>query len=267
MKIKKAIVTGGTSGIGLAICQQLLSEGIKVYSVSRNLGKIKAQENFDLLKLDLSDLQTVSEFGSKFIELHGTPDLLINNAGYGAFYQWDKFPAKEIERQMTVLFTAPILLCKSFAPAMASRENGTIVNISSLATLYPLPYMPIYNAGKAALSSFTQSMLLEYTQFPKWIDFRLGDIRTSFNQVAPKQLEKSQNESMGRAWKQIEKQLNESPMAKVAASQILGSIDCGKTGTIYGGGVFQSKLAPLLYRFLPMLGLIKALKIRYGLKN
>ena len=100
MKIKKALVTGGTSGIGLAICEQLLSAGAIVYSVSRNPKKIKPRENFHLLELDLSDLNAVSDFGSKFVKQYGVPDLLINNAGYGAFYEWKEFPRDEIEKQI-----------------------------------------------------------------------------------------------------------------------------------------------------------------------
>ena len=158
MKIKKAIVTGGTSGIGLAICEELLGRGTEVYSVSRNPEKIKPRENFHLLKLDLSDLNAVSEFGASFVQEYGIPDLLINNAGFGAFYEWKEFPEDEIQRQINVLLSSPIILCKFFAPKMELQEKGTIVNISSLATLYPLPFMPLYNAGKSALSSFTQSI-------------------------------------------------------------------------------------------------------------
>lgn len=263
MKFKKAIVTGGTSGIGLAICEELLSAGTEVYSVSRNPEKIKPRENFHLLKLDLSDLKAVSSFGSKFLKRYGTPDLLVNNAGFGAFYEWKEFPNEEIERQINVLVSAPILLCKFFAPGMEQQGKGIIINISSLATLYPLPYMPLYNASKSALSSFTQSMMLEYSESLRWIDFRMGDIRTGFNETAPKQKEKSQSQSMNRAWLQIEKQLNESPSAKVAARQIYQSIKKNKSGTIFGGGFFQAKLAPLFYRILPFSVLIKVLKIRY----
>ena len=263
MKIKKAIVTGGTSGIGLAICEELLGRGTEVYSISRNPEKIKPRENFHLLKLDLSDLNAVSEFGAGFVQEYGIPNLLINNAGFGTFYEWKEFPEDEIQRQINVLLSSPIILCKFFAPEMELQGKGTIVNISSLATLYPLPYMPLYNAGKSALSSFTQSMMLEYSESLKWIDFRLGDIRTSFNESAPKQIEKSQSELMKRAWLQIEKQLNDSPSAKFAARQICHSINLGKSRTIFGGGFFQAKLAPLFYRFLPFLGLIKVLKFRY----
>ena len=263
MKIKKALVTGGTSGIGLAICEELLQLGIEVYSVSRNPKKIEPQTKFHQLSLDLSDLNSVSQFGDEFIDQYGTPDLLINNAGYGAFYEWKEFPREEIEKQISVLLTAPVLLCKSFAPKMEKIEQSTIVNITSLATLYPLPYMPLYNACKSGLSSFTQSMMLEYKTL-KWIDFRLGDIRTSFNKSAPKQAEESQSDSMKRAWKQIEKQLDESPLPQVAAKQILRSLKKGSDGTIYGGGFFQARLAPFFESLLTNLMVREILRFRYN---
>jgi short-subunit dehydrogenase len=263
MKIKKALVTGGTSGIGLALCEELLQLGVEVYSVSRNPKKIEPQTKFHQLTLDLSDLNSVSQFGDEFIDQYGMPDLLINNAGYGAFYEWKEFPQKEIENQINVLFTAPTLLCKSFAPLMATDDKGVIVNITSLATLYPLPFMPLYNAGKSALSSFSQSMMLEYCDYPRWIDYRLGDICTGFNQSAPKQKTELQSEVMKNAWLQIEKQLNESPSAISAAKQMIKYINKERSCTVYGGSFFQAFLAPFFYRFLQPELLLKILRYRY----
>ena len=264
MKIKKALVTGGTSGIGLAICEQLLAGGSEVYSVSRNPHKCEMRANFHPLQLDLADLSAVSEFGENFINEHGIPDLLINNAGYGVFYDWISFPSNEIEKQVNVLFSSPVLLCKSFAPKMAER-GGVIINISSLAVLYPLPFMPLYNAGKSALSAFTQSMILEGNNKLRWIDFRLGDISTGFNKSAPKQELKDQNRSMRNAWNQIEKQLDESPDAVFAASQIIRAVDRGSVGTIYGGGFFQARISPFLRIFLGNRVLDWILRLRYGM--
>ena len=89
---------------------------------------------------------------------------------------------------------------------MAERKSVVIVNLSSLAVLFPLPYMPIYNAAKSALSSLTHSLMLEYDEFPRFIDFRLGDVRTSFNRSSLKQSSKDQSARMKSAWMQIERQ-------------------------------------------------------------
>lgn len=265
MKISKALVTGGTSGIGLAISKELIAKGVTVYSISRNPEKIEPREGLILLKMDLSNPDQILEFTESFIEKYGTPDLLVNNAGYGGFFELFKFPSEEIEMQVNVLFISPVMLCKSFAP-LINKNGGVIVNISSLATLYPLPYMPIYNASKSALSAFTQSMMLESKSNICWIDYRLGDVNTKFNDSAPKQVLENQNESMKNVWVQVEKQLKESPYPANIAREIVESIENNKSGIIYGGGFFQSRIAPLLRIFLPNKILIWVLKIRYGIR-
>ena len=265
MENKTAIVTGGSSGIGLAICERLLAEGMQVHAVSRNARRMKKMDLLHLVELDLSDLDAVARYGKSFIDENGTPDLLVNNAGYGAFYEWEKFPDDEIIRQTAVLFFAPVLLCKSFAPHMKKSGKGTIVNVTSLATLFPLPYMPLYNAGKSALSSFTQSLMLEYPEYPRLIDFRSGDVRTSFNRTAPKQAESEQSQSMKRAWEKIESQLEESPVPESVVRQLFKILKKDRSGFFYGGGFFQSRITPLLHRILPDKILRIALKIRYGL--
>ena len=140
MENKTAIVTGGSSGIGLAICEELLERGMKVHSISRNPHKIKSNKMLHPVQLDLSDLDAVSSFLSSFVKQNGVPDLLINNAGYGAFYEWKEFPNDEIVRQCSVLFSAPVLFCKTFAPLMEESDKGMIVNITSLATLSLVVY-------------------------------------------------------------------------------------------------------------------------------
>ena len=91
------------------------------------------------------------------------------------------------------------------------------------------------------MSSFTQSMELESRKV-KWIDFRLGDVKTNFNKSAPKQNFEGQTESMKSAWIQIEKQLDESPEPLVVARQILNKLIGQKSGRFYGGGFFRHEL-------------------------
>lgn len=262
MKIKKALVTGGSTGIGLAICEHLLAQGVEVFSISRNPSKLLENKKVTQISLDLSLVDLVSDFAESFLSKHGAPDLLINNAGYGAFYELARFPKEEILSQTAVLFISPILLCKAFFPAMEKNEKGTIVNISSLATHYPLPFMSLYNANKAALSSFTLSMLLE-SKFTKWIDFRLGDVLTLFNKSAPKQEKVLQNINMESAWKQIEKQLNESPLPHSVVRKLFQSISEGKKGTLYGGSFYHAHILSRIHSFIPQFVLIKLLREYY----
>jgi short-subunit dehydrogenase len=263
MKIRKALVTGGSSGIGLSICEHLLSEGVEVYSISRNPLKVSKNKNLTEIAFDLANSGKISNFVDNFISQHGLPDLLVNNAGYGAFFDLNQFSDQEILLQTSVLFTSPVILCKTFAPKMEEAGQGIIVNVTSLATLYPLPYMSLYNANKSALSAFTQSMQFEYDKFPRWIDFRLGDIKTSFNKSAPKQEEKIQNAKMRNAWIQIEKQLDESPSPEVASRQLFKAISKEKQGVVYGGSFFHAQILPLIYRFIPNFLIIKLLQKYY----
>lgn len=244
-----ALVTGGSSGIGRSLCLKLAGEGYQVFSASRSKSLPIDMAEITQISVDFSFPDEASFFAQNFIDQYGVPDLLVNNAGYGAFYEWAEFPDSEITKQIELLFSTPVRLCRIFAKAMHKEGRGLILNLSSLATLYPLPYMPLYNAGKSALSSYTESMMLEYPKFPKFIDFRMGDVQTAFNTSAYRQ--KSMNKSMSSAWVQIEKQLNESISPKVAVGQIYNRVKKGKSGTFFGGTLFHCYFLPFLYRYLP----------------
>ena len=248
MTTPTALITGGSSGIGLAVSNLLIERGYRVFSVSRNPNRIEISSQFIPVEFDLLEIEKIAEFSTEFIRNNGVPDLLINNAGCGAFYDWEHFPEEEITKQINLLFTSPILLCKHFAPEMAKAGKGTILNLSSLATLYPLPFMPLYNAGKSALSSFTESMMLEYHESPKFIDFRMGDIRTNFNQVAASQPLENQSSKMKKAWSRIDWQLERSPPPKTAALQIIRFLDKGKSGRVYGGSFFHRVILPVIHK-------------------
>ena len=166
-----ALVTGGSQGIGRCLCIKLTGEGYEVFSASRSKSLPEDMAGITQIPVDFSSTDQTINFAKDFIDQYGVPDLLVNNAGYGAFYEWGEYPDSEITKQFDVLLSSPIRLCRIFAPAMQKKGRGVILNVSSLATLFPLPFMPMYNAAKSALSSFTESMILEYQKFPKFIDF------------------------------------------------------------------------------------------------
>ena len=265
MSSQIALITGGSSGIGLALSELLIKEGYHVYSVSRNPERGPVSNCFTPLNFDLLETNKISAFAENFCNQFGVPDILVSNAGNGAFYEWDHFPPEEIKNQIDLLFTAPVMLCRSFAPLMTKRQKGTILNLSSIATLYPLPFMPLYNAGKSALSSFTQSMMLEYPNFPKWIDFKMGDVRTDFNKSASKQNQKNLSFNAIHAWEQIEKQLQDSITPEMAAQKIWKVILKNKSHTYHGGTFFHSFILVWFRKIMPQKLIHFLLKWWYGM--
>jgi short-subunit dehydrogenase len=123
--------------------------------------------------------------------------------------------------------------------------------------------MPLYNAGKSALSSFSQSLMLEYESFPRVIDARFGDFKSEFNKTSSKQELEELSARATKAWEQIELQLVESPPPLVAARLIKKAVLRNKSSVIFGGGFFQGRMAPLLFRILPVFLRSKILNRRY----
>ena len=260
---KRILITGGSRGLGRALLDLLTNKSNEIHVISRNF---EGRENYPDVKfhsLDLTRAKNSMKFAEDFLENVGLPDVLVNNAGSGAFYDWGSFPFNEIEKQINLLYITPVYFCRVFAPLMAEKNNGIIVNVSSLATLFPVPYMPMYNSSKSALSSFSQSLMLEYCEFPRIIDARLGDFRSDFNKFSSKQRIHRLSQKVQKAWGKIEEQLNESPKPKVIAQSLIRAIIKNKTRVLYGGGFFQARVTPLVSPFLSSAARLKVLSRRY----
>jgi short-subunit dehydrogenase len=267
MKLQKILITGGSRGIGKELVNLYLEQGCEVHIVARDFNEEIKTPNLKFHSFDLSQAHKVNDFTKAFIKDNGVPDLLINNAGAGAFFEWSAFPEEEIQRQINLLFTTPTILCRALAPEMAKREKGKIVNITSLAVLYPLPFMPMYNSCKSALSSFTKSMMLEYKCYPVFIDAVLGDVRTEFNEKTLKTTLDGWTENMKSAWLQIEKQLIDSPPAKDVAKRLKKKILTSKSGVVYEGGFLHRCIYSYAGKIIPDSLKIKILQKRYFSKR
>lgn len=263
MKFDKVLVTGGSKGIGRELVSLLLEEGAEVHMISRSLEEKIDSVRLNFYPLDLVESDSTYDFAQNFIKSHGIPDLIINNAGAGAFFEWDSFPQNQIKSQINLLFMSPVFICKVFAPAMASQNSGKIVNITSLATLYPVPYMPLYNSCKSALSSFTRSLQIEYESKLAFIDVVLGDVKTDFNNKINKNNPNDFGKKASATWIQVEKQLNESPIPKIIANRLLSKIKKSRGGVLYEGGLTHRIIYPFISRFLTQSFKNKILQRRY----
>lgn len=153
-----ALVTGASSGIGLAIAQRLLLLGYKVIGVSRR-GQVEAinDKNFIAQSLDLGDLDAVESAFSEILDNHQI-DFFIHAAGQGQFGSIEQFSVAQIEQSIRVNLTSGMIICRALVPGMRRRGQGRIVFIGSESALQAGRKGAIYSASKFGLRGFSQAL-------------------------------------------------------------------------------------------------------------
>jgi uncharacterized oxidoreductase len=164
LKGNTILVTGATSGIGLALARQLQRLGNTVIITGRNADKLaKVQKENPELKTIRSDVGDVKEIEA----LHATlardfPELnvIVNNAGIMRMINLHKEgeSLESLTREIEVNLMGPIRMVATFLPSLKKRPHAAIVNVSSGLAFVPLPTSPIYCATKAAIHSYTLSL-------------------------------------------------------------------------------------------------------------
>lgn len=160
------LITGGATGIGLALAEAFLREGNQVIICGRREKKLQeAKSKFPSLQVRICDISKNSERETLFQWATNTfpsLNLLINNAGIQKEVDLRKgtvdLSGNENEDEIDINLKAPIHLCAMFIPHLMKQKEATIVNITSGLAFTPLAVVPIYCATKAALHSFSQSL-------------------------------------------------------------------------------------------------------------
>lgn len=266
-RYRKALVTGAGSGLGRAFAAMLQAEGVEVWGTGRLRGEADGGEElpWPMLRLDLADPASVGEFMRQHAELLDDLDLLINNAGAGVFRSFFEMHPAAIGEQLKVLWHGPVALCHRVLPGMLSRGHGCLVNVSSLAAEFPLPWFSLYSSAKAGLSGFSRGLALElHGTDVAVLDFQPGDYRTGFNRAAS--LPPEMDEEEQRLWERYERLLKGAPEPERAARDLRRALAVGKSGLVRSGDVFQAKLAPLLARCAPWSVVSRVLRLYYGIK-
>lgn len=267
-----AFLTGASAGLGRAFAEMLLTEGVRVWGTARDAGRLtdlatRFPALFTPVIFDLADPAAGEvAFERAARAAGGAFDLVINNAGYGVFGAFDATDFRAWEAQLQSMLIATLRLSHAALRRMRERNRGCLVNVSSLAVDFPLPYMSGYNVAKAGLSAFSESLVVETRGSGiTVIDFRPGDFRTSFNQtMQPAQLtgDTAGSRTMARAWQALERNLQAAPPPAAAAAQLRRALWCGRSGTVRTGSVFQSRVAPFFTRLMPQ-GLARRVTTRY----
>ena len=188
---KTAIVTGGTKGIGRAIAEALLREGISVCISARNQNEIdKAIKELGDRAIgfvgDVRNYAEVSALIDHTVKELGGLDILVNNAGIGIFETVAETSPEDFRAVLETNLFGVFYCCHEAIPHMKRRGGGYIINISSLAGANPHPRMAAYNASKFGLNGFSEALMQEVRHDNIKVSYIMpGSVNTEFGGDSP----------------------------------------------------------------------------------
>jgi NAD(P)-dependent dehydrogenase (short-subunit alcohol dehydrogenase family) len=208
---KTAVVTGGTKGIGRAIAEALVAEGMNVCVGARNLDEVK-QTVRELEALggeagatgaacDVRVYEEVEALVGHAVEEFGGVDVLVNNAGVGLFKPVEETSPEEFRAVLETNLFGVFYGCRAAIPEMRRRGGGYIVNVSSLAGANPHPRMAAYNASKFGLNGFSEAFMQEVRHDGIKVSYVMpGSVNTEFggDTVSPERAWQLQPEDIAR---------------------------------------------------------------------
>lgn len=191
---KVILVTGASSGIGFDAARALALRGHRVYAAARRVELMEPLKELGVkvLRMDVTDGQSMSEGVDSLLQAEGRVDVLVNNAGYGYFGAVENVSMEEARRQLEVNVFGLARLCQLVLPAMRRQGSGRIVNTSSIAGRAVFYMGAWYNVTKYAVEALSDALRMEVRPFG--IDVVLiepGPIKTDWGLIAARHLEES----------------------------------------------------------------------------
>lgn len=171
---KRAVVTGGSVGIGLAVAHALAREGVEVAIVARDRARAEREAaavaaahgvRAFAVPADVARADELSAAAARIAEAFDGLDILVNNAGTGSNEKILEADDAKWQYYWDLHVMAAVRLSRAMAPLMRRRGGGVILNTASICAKQPLGYEPIYNTTKAALVMFSKCLANELVPF------------------------------------------------------------------------------------------------------
>jgi short-subunit dehydrogenase len=267
---KVILVTGASTGIGLACATALHAAGHTVYGSSRDLGRLKSVP-FKAIELDVTSDSSAKTAIKKIVDTEGKIDVLVNNAGNGVAGPAYAMPVDYAKKQFEVNFFGVVRMCGTVLPYMIEKNEGLIINISSLAGLFGLPYQSMYCASKFAVEGYSQSLRMELASTKiKIALLNPGDFKSDFTANREKVPFTVKNEKLetefNAAVAGMEKDESVGSDPALIGKKLCQIVDSSSLSHNYLVGKFDQTMVPGLKRILPKSIFIKLMNDHYGIK-
>jgi len=165
---KTILITGASSGIGKETAKLFQSKGWNVIATMRNPeneSELKQLENVLVAKLDVLDLDSIQNAFIEGVQKFGSIDVLLNNAGYGAYGPLEAFSRDQVLRQFNTNVIGLLDVTKTVLPHFRQNKKGIIINISSIGGKMTFPLGSLYHGTKFAVEGISESLNYEVEQF------------------------------------------------------------------------------------------------------
>jgi len=184
MTTKTVLITGSSSGIGLATAMHFQAQGWNVVATARRpeaQPQLAALPNVICPALDVTDARSIAAAVQAGVARFGRIDVVVNNAGYGLMGAFETLDEAQVRRQFDTNVHGVMEVTRAVLPLFRAQRAGTLVNVSSMVGRIPLPLYSVYNASKHAVEGFTEGLVYELE--PLGIRLKLvepGAVNTDF---------------------------------------------------------------------------------------
>ncbi len=258
-----ALVSGGSSGIGLSCAEALARAGWRVFTLSRRGGGCQGSTP---LSGDVADPAACEAAVNRVLEEAGRLDLLVNCAGFGISGAAEFTPMEEARRQLEVNLLGTANLCSAVLPHFRSRRSGRIINISSVAGVTPIPFQTWYSVSKAGINSYTMALANEVRRFGISVCAVMpGDTRTGFTDARKKSSEgdEAYGGAISRSVSRMEKDERGGVSPEKVAEKVLRIAGKRRVAPLYTVGLVY-QLCVLLVHILPASAANRILYLLYA---
>ena len=172
-KGKTAVITGGSSGIGLETAKKLAAKGVHLWLLARRVDvleeakrivsgcRLNPEQLVEVVSVDVADSEQISRVFVQISERSGEPDILINCAGITYPGYLETLKMEIIQEQMDINYIGTVNTIKAVLPGMLARGSGSIVNVSSMNGIICLPGYSAYSASKFAVRAISETLRAE----------------------------------------------------------------------------------------------------------